>query len=181
MPRRCLPQLLETLSCIHQRHQVWKHRRWIAPKQNMFSTTALLAEAASTSAPTHRSPAVQHWSLCVFRRTGPECDVISLLRQKRQARSPPSGHRPLTWTGALYAIITERLRQTSSVAHGKSKSSWGETSASGARTGAHISGRHWEKARTGKKTETSATLKTCHPQWTQTTMNSASSLSFSES
>lgn len=49
------------------------------------------------------------------------------------------------------------------------------------RTGAHISGRHWEKARTGKKTETSATLKTCHPQWTQTTMNSASSLSFSES
>lgn len=36
---------------------------------------------------------------CVFWCTGPECDVISLLRQKRQARSPPPGHRPLTWTG----------------------------------------------------------------------------------
>lgn len=90
----------------------------------MFSIRALLTEAASTSsAATHWSPAVQNWSLCVFWCTGPECDVISLLRQKRQARSPPSGHRPLTWTGALYAIITELLRQTSSVAYGKSRSS----------------------------------------------------------
>lgn len=85
--------------------------------------SALLTEAASTSTATRWSPAVQHWSLCVFWCTGPECDVISLLRQKRQARSPPPGHRPLTWTGALYVIITEWLSQTSSVAYGKSRSS----------------------------------------------------------
>lgn len=89
----------------------------------MFFTRALLIAAAITSTATHWSPAVQHWSLCVFWCTGPECDVISLLRQKRQARSPPPGHRPLTWTGPLYVIITEWLSQTSSVAYGKSKSS----------------------------------------------------------
>lgn len=44
-----------------------------------------------TSTPTHWSPAVQHWSLCVFWCTGPECDVVSLPRQKRQAQSPPPG------------------------------------------------------------------------------------------
>lgn len=145
----------------------------------MLSIRALFTEAASTSTATHWCPAVQHWSLCVFWCTGPECDVISLLRQKRQAWSPPSGHWPLSWTWALYAIITEWLRQTSSVAYGKSKSSrkklWSQelgrehTSVKGA----------W-KAWTGK-TETSTALKTCHPQWTQTTMNLASSLSFSES
>lgn len=145
----------------------------------MFSIRASLTEAASTSAATHRSPAVQHWSLCVFWRTGPECDVISLLRQKRQARSPPSGHRPLSWTGALYATITEWLRQTSSVAYGNSKSSskklWSQELGRG-----HTSVEDAGKAWTGK-TETSTALKTCHPQWTRTTMNSASSLSFSES
>lgn len=89
----------------------------------MFFFRALLIEATSTSTATHWSPAVQHWSLSVFWCTGLECDVISLLRQKRQARSPPLGHWPLTWTGALYVIITEWLSQTSSVAYGKSKSS----------------------------------------------------------
>lgn len=102
--------------------EIWKHCRWLSPKQNMLTIRALFTEAASTSTATHWCPAVQHWSLCVFWCTGPECDVISLLRQKRQARSPPSGHWPLSWTWALYAIIAEWLRQTGSVAYGKSKS-----------------------------------------------------------
>lgn len=91
--------------------------------EHIFFMRALFIEAALTCTATHWSPAVQHWSLCVFWCTGPECDVISLLRQKRQAQSPPPGQWPLTWTGALYVIITECLTQTSSVAYGKSKSS----------------------------------------------------------
>lgn len=54
-----------------------------------------------------------------FWRTGPECDVVSLPRQKGQARSPPSGHRLLSCTGAQPVIITERLSQVSSFAYGK--------------------------------------------------------------
>lgn len=121
----------------------WKHENtagWFFTKQNMFSVRALLTEAASTGAASHWSPAVQHWSLCVFWCTGPECDVISLLRQKRQARSPPSGHRPLTWTAALYAIITERHRQAELSCLWKVLIEQGETLASGARTGTRIGG-----------------------------------------
>lgn len=144
----------------------------------MFSMGALFIEAAVISPAPHWSPAVQHWSLCVFWCTGPECDVISLLRQKRQARSPPPGHWPLTWTGALYVIITECLSQTSTVAYGKSKSSreklWSQEKGR-----EHTSVKEAWKAWTGK-TETSTALKPCRQKWTQTTMNSASSLSFSE-
>lgn len=161
--------------------KTWKHCRWIFTKQNMFSIRALLTEAASTGAASHWSPAVQHWSLCVFWCTGPECDVISLLRQKRQARSPPSGHRPLSWTAALYVIITERHRQAELSCLWKVLIEQGETLASGARTGTRIGGRKdAREARTGQ-TGTSAALKTCQPQWTRTTTNLASSLSFSES
>lgn len=144
----------------------------------MFFMRALLIQAALTSKATHWGPAVRHWSLCVFWCTGPECDVISLLRQKRQARSPPPGHWPLSWTGALYVIITEWFSQTSLVAYRTSNSSrekvWIQELGQ-----EHTSVKEAWKAWTGK-TDTSTALKTCHQQWTQTTMNSASSLSFSE-
>lgn len=113
-------------------------------------------EAALTSTATHWSPAVQHWSLCVFWCTGPECDVISLLRQKRQARSPPPGHWPLTWTGELYVIMTEWLSQTSSVDYSKSKSSVKKLWSQDERTWGRVSGEGL-KGLDGK-TETSTAL-----------------------
>lgn len=76
-----------------------------------FFIWAVLIEEALTSQEIYWSPAVQHWSCCVFWCTGPECDVISLLRQERQARPPPSGHWPLTWTESLYVIITGLVRR----------------------------------------------------------------------
>ena len=118
--KKCFSQLLENVFCLSC-HEIEQRHRWISSKPNIFSMGGLRIEAALTSTAPHCSPAVQHWSLCVFWCTGPECDVISLLRQRRQARSPPPGHRPLTWTRALYVIITERLSQTSSVAYGKFK------------------------------------------------------------
>lgn len=98
-----------------------------------------------------------------------------------EATSSVSSPRALathSLTGALYVIITEWLCQTSSVAYGKSKSSreklWSQEKGQ-----AHTSVKEAWKAWTAK-TETSTALKTCHQQWTQTTMNLVSSLSFSE-
>ena len=63
--------------------------------------------------------------------------------------------------------------------YGKSKSSRGESLESGQKD---ASTHHWKRLeRPGQgNTETSAALKNCHRQWTQMTMNLASSLSFSE-
>lgn len=121
-------------------------------------------------AATRWSPAVLHWSLCVFWCTGPECDVISLLRQKRRACSPPSGHWLLTWTrGAVCVIITLHVlflqAQLCITCPNRGRRLFKELG----------------PERTGEEgPEASAPVKTCRPQWTRTTMKSASSPSFSE-
>lgn len=140
-----------------------------------FPLTSPFTEAASTRAAAHWSPAVLHWSFCVFWCTGPECDGISLLRQKRQARSPPSGHWPLhldegncmcNHNGMLLGVQAQLCSECPDQAGRNFQvRSWDR------------SARRWEKRR---GPGASATLKTCQPQWTRTTMKWASSLSSSE-
>lgn len=148
---RCLLRLLEALkhfklSCFDRQKRViiWKHCRWISPQtEHVFHVSLAHWGSLNQHSNSLDSSCSALIPLCFLMHwPGMWCYFITEAEATSSVSSPraPATHS-LTWTGALYVIITEWLSQTSSVAYGKSKSSREKLWSQEVERGAHINER----------------------------------------